>query len=171
MARMIPDQTFYPSPGMAMSAPPETFAYVAMLNPRGGSDALGVLDVDGSSKSYSRQIHQLDMPKSGDELHHFGWNACSSCLCPFASHPHMERRFLVVPGLRCRDSLIAALAAELWTPGGAGDGLALARSVRRIDHDVEMEGADHDNDGLVRSDHAMRRLVVTAPIRPRSGAR
>ena len=100
MARMIPDQTFYPSPGMAMSAPPETLAYVAMLNPHGGSDALAVLDVDASSKAYGRQINQLDMPKTGDELHHFGWNACSSCLCPFASHPHMERRYLVVPGLR-----------------------------------------------------------------------
>ena len=100
MARMIPDQTFYPSPSMAMSAPPETLAYVAMLNPQGGSDALAVLDVDASSKAYGRQVSQLDMPKTGDELHHFGWNACSSCLCPFASHPHMERRYLVVPGLR-----------------------------------------------------------------------
>ena len=100
MARMIPDQTFYPSPAMAMSAPPETLAYVAMLNPHGGPDALAVLDVDPSSSAYAQQINQLDMPSSGDELHHFGWNACSSCLCPFASHPHMERRYLIVPGLR-----------------------------------------------------------------------
>ncbi len=40
------------------------------------------------------------MPTAGDELHHFGWNACSSCLCPYSPHPHMERRYLVVPGLR-----------------------------------------------------------------------
>ena len=40
------------------------------------------------------------MPNAGDELHHFGWNACSSCLCPNAPHPHAERRYLVVPGLR-----------------------------------------------------------------------
>ena len=100
MARMIPDQTFYPSPAMAMSAPPETLAYVAMINTQGGPDALAVLDVDRSSHAYARQIGQLEMPKAGDELHHFGWNACSSCLCPFASHPHMERRYLIVPGLR-----------------------------------------------------------------------
>jgi selenium-binding protein 1 len=100
MARMVPDQTFYPSPAMAMGAPPETLAYVAMLNPSGGADALAVLDVGPSSKAFGRQIGQIDMSKSGDELHHFGWNACSSCLCPFASHPHMERRYLVVPGLR-----------------------------------------------------------------------
>ena len=40
------------------------------------------------------------MPNAGDELHHFGWNACSSCLCPNAPHAHVERRYLVVPGLR-----------------------------------------------------------------------
>ena len=37
---------------------------------------------------------------AGDELHHFGWNACSSCLCPNSPHPHMQRRYLVVPGMR-----------------------------------------------------------------------
>jgi selenium-binding protein 1 len=100
MARIIPDQTFYPSPSMAMSAPPETLAYVAMLNPRGGRDALAVLDVNRASKGYAHQVSQFDMPNGGDELHHFGWNACSSCLCPFAPHAHMERRYLIVPGLR-----------------------------------------------------------------------
>jgi selenium-binding protein 1 len=40
------------------------------------------------------------MPYAGDELHHFGWNACSSCFCPYSPHPHMERRYLIVPGLR-----------------------------------------------------------------------
>ena len=40
------------------------------------------------------------MPHPGDELHHFGWNACSSCLCPYAPHPHVERRYLVVGGIR-----------------------------------------------------------------------
>jgi selenium-binding protein 1 len=40
------------------------------------------------------------MPGAGDELHHFGWNACSSCLCPTSPHPHVRRRYLVVPGMR-----------------------------------------------------------------------
>src|SRR5215471_15184438 len=101
MAQWIPDQSFYPSPKMAMQAKPETIAYVSMLNPRAnGADALGVIDVDPASKSYGRLVGQVDMPKAGDELHHFGWNACSSCLCPYSPHPHMERRYLVVPGLR-----------------------------------------------------------------------
>ena len=49
MARMVPDQTFYPSPAMAISAPPETLAYVAMLNPGSGPDAMAVLDVAPAS--------------------------------------------------------------------------------------------------------------------------
>ena len=42
----------------------------------------------------------LDLPNVGDEVHHFGWNACSSALCPYAPHPHLERRYLIVPTLR-----------------------------------------------------------------------
>ena len=85
MPLLTPDPTFYPSPTMATQAPPETFAYVALVNPReGGNDALGVVDLDPASKSYGRLIGQTDMPHAGDELHHFGWNACSSCLCPYA---------------------------------------------------------------------------------------
>src|SRR2546423_3460183 len=99
MARMIPDTTFYPSPAMAMKAPPEAIAYVAVLNPEGGPDALTTIDVNASSTSYGAEIARIDMPKAGDELHHFGWNACSSCLCPYAPHPHMERRYLIVPGI------------------------------------------------------------------------
>jgi selenium-binding protein 1 len=86
---------------MAMQAPPEKLAYVAMLDPGQGKrpDAMGVVDVDPSSSSYGRLVGQVDMPNIGDELHHFGWNACSSCLCPYAPHPHMERRYLIVPGI------------------------------------------------------------------------
>lgn len=96
-----PDPSFYPSPALAMQAAPETFAYVAMLDPtRARPDALIVVDVDPGSATYGRQISQVDMPNAGDELHHFGWNACSSCLCPYAPHAHVERRYLIVPGLR-----------------------------------------------------------------------
>ncbi len=96
-----PDQTFYPSPKMAAQAAPEKLAYVAMLNSDPTRhDALGVVDADPASGSYGQFISRVDMPNAGDELHHFGWNACSSCLCPHAPHPHMERRFLVVPGMR-----------------------------------------------------------------------
>jgi selenium-binding protein 1 len=102
MTSFLPDKTFYPSPKMAMESAPEKLAYVAMLNPNpnGSNDALAVVDVDPKSSTYAQIVHQVEMPNAGDELHHFGWNACSSCLCPHAPHPHMERRYLIVPGLR-----------------------------------------------------------------------
>ena len=34
------------------------------------------------------------MPNVGDELHHFGWNACSSC----HGDESKSRRYLIVPG-------------------------------------------------------------------------
>jgi selenium-binding protein 1 len=96
-----PDPTFYPSPRLAMKAPPEKLAFVAAFDPnRQQPDALTVVDVDPASASFSQIVGTVAMPNTGDELHHFGWNACSSCLCPNAPHPHVERRYLVVPGLR-----------------------------------------------------------------------
>jgi selenium-binding protein 1 len=86
---------------MAMKAPAETVAYVAAFDPtRGTPDGLAVVDVDPNSKTYSSILSTVVMPNLGDELHHFGWNACSSCLCPNSPHAHAERRYLVVPGLR-----------------------------------------------------------------------
>ena len=113
MVTLRPDPTFYPSPRQAMQAPAEQLAYVVTLNPEtigaagtdehardGKPDALCVLDVDPQSSSYGQIVGRLDMPNVGDELHHFGWNACSSALCPSMPHPHVERRYLLVPGLR-----------------------------------------------------------------------
>jgi methanethiol oxidase len=102
MTTWTPDPTCYPSPTSAMTAPREELAYVATLNPNGDGrhDALTVLDLDPRSTTYGRQIGRLDFPYAGDELHHFGWNACSASLCPVMPHPHLERRYLLVPGLR-----------------------------------------------------------------------
>jgi selenium-binding protein 1 len=102
MALLRPDPTFYPSPRLAMQGPAEKLAYVAALNPPGRAlnDALLVIDVDPASAHYGRRVGQMVLPNAGDELHHFGWNACSSALCPYAPHPHIERRYLVVPGIR-----------------------------------------------------------------------
>ncbi len=100
MTRLRPDPTFYASPRDAVQAPAEELAYVALLDPKHERpDALGVVDVKPDSSSYGQIVGRVDMPKPGDELHHFGWNACSSCLCPWASHAHLERRYLVVPGI------------------------------------------------------------------------
>ncbi|MBV8283750.1 MAG: selenium-binding protein, partial [Candidatus Eremiobacteraeota bacterium] len=97
-----PDPTFYASAKDAIKAPPETVAYVALLsaNGTGTTDAITVVDTKTSSPTYAAQVGRVDLPNTGDELHHFGWNACSSALCPNAPKPHVDRRYLVVPGLR-----------------------------------------------------------------------
>jgi selenium-binding protein 1 len=101
MATWTPDPTFYPSARLAARAPVEKLAYVAEFEPgRRRPDRLAVVDVDSASATYARIVGRVEMPMPGDELHHFGWNACSSSLCPNAPHPHLERRYLIVPGLR-----------------------------------------------------------------------
>lgn len=102
MALWKPDPSFYPSPKMAMKAPPERHGYVAALNygRNDRPDVLCVVDLDPQSPTYSQTVNILELPYVGDELHHFGWNACSSALCPYAPHPHLERRYLIVPGMR-----------------------------------------------------------------------
>jgi len=100
MARLLRDPTFYPSPRMAGEAPEESLAYVALLTPKqnGKKDALGVVDTDPKSATYGSVVGKVEFPNGGNELHHFGWNACSSHLCAYAPNPHMARRYLVVPG-------------------------------------------------------------------------
>ncbi len=96
-----PDQTFYPSPRLAAEAPAETLAYMVTFDPtRQKPDGLVTVDVDPKSKGFGKQTSRVDAPNVGDEFHHFGWNVCSSALCPYAAHPHLERRYLLVPGLR-----------------------------------------------------------------------
>jgi selenium-binding protein 1 len=104
-----PDPTFYPSPKLAMQAPPEKLAFVVALDPKAQDgngngkarpDALLIVDLDAASPTFGQRVGQVEMPNLGDELHHFGWNACSSALCPYAPHPHIERRYLIVPGIR-----------------------------------------------------------------------
>lgn len=42
-------------------------------------DYLATIDANPGSSSYSKVIHRLKMPNIGDEVHHMGWNTCSSC--------------------------------------------------------------------------------------------
>ena len=95
------DPTFYRTARDAIAAPAETLAYVAAFDPSGGKpDAMAVVDCDPSSASYGSVVGWTDLPTGGNELHHFGWNACSSALCHEGHAGHLERRYLIVPGLR-----------------------------------------------------------------------
>jgi selenium-binding protein 1 len=100
--RWTPDPTFYPSPALAVYSPAETLAYVALVASEGDGrrDGIGVVDTRADSPTFGRLVGRLDFPHAGNEVRHFGWNACSSHLCPSAPHAHVERRYLIVPGTR-----------------------------------------------------------------------
>ena len=84
--------SFYASPREALQAPPEEFLYLACLHEGTGVDAPDFLAVVDAEEG--RIVNELPMPNVGDELHHFGWNRCSSaCHGPDRSH-------LIVPGFR-----------------------------------------------------------------------
>jgi selenium-binding protein 1 len=90
------DLRTFATPTKARESPPEKLAYVVAVYAGTGiqkPDYLATIDVDPESKTYSQVIHRLPMPHVGDELHHFGWNACASC------HGVRGRRYLLVPGL------------------------------------------------------------------------
>ncbi|EUA10231.1 56kDa selenium binding family protein [Mycobacterium xenopi 4042] len=66
------------------------------------------MDCDPSSSSYGGVVGWAELPSAGNELHHFGWNACSSALCHdgHARHHQLERRYLVVPGIRSSHTFV-----------------------------------------------------------------
>ncbi|MCE0763935.1 selenium-binding family protein [Pseudonocardia kujensis] len=101
MAQPVTDPTFYRSAAEAAAAPPERLAYVAAFDRSAARpDAMAVVDVDPEAASYGRVVGWTDMPGTGDELHHFGWNACSSALGHAGHDGDLSRRYLLVPGLR-----------------------------------------------------------------------
>jgi len=96
-----PDPSFYPTARMAMEAPVEKLAFTLMLSPDFSQpDGLAVVNVDPESADYCKIVHKVIMPNKGDEFHHFGWNACSSALSPLTGHAFLERRYLIIPGIR-----------------------------------------------------------------------
>ncbi len=95
------DPTFYRTPGIAMAAPSEGLAYIAAFDPAGEKrDAIAVVECNPSAATYGQVVSWSELPTSGNELHHFGWNACSSALCHSGHTGSIERRYLIVPGLR-----------------------------------------------------------------------
>ncbi|MFD6358049.1 selenium-binding protein SBP56-related protein [Nocardia tengchongensis] len=96
------DPTFYRSAAEAAAAPPERLAYVVAFDRAAQQpDALSVVDVDPGSATYGRVVGWTEVPHLGNELHHFGWNVCSSALKHEGHHiDGLARRYLIVPGLR-----------------------------------------------------------------------
>lgn len=108
------DPTFYRSPTHAVTAAPEQLAYVVAFDPTGQKhDALAAVGCEPGSADFGKVVGWTELPMTGGELHHFGWSACSSALCHdgHGDHGHdhngaLERRYLVVPGLRSSTTYI-----------------------------------------------------------------
>src|SRR5262245_42219684 len=84
--------SFHASPADALQAPQEEFLYLACLHEGTGVDKPDFLAVVDAEEG--RIVHETPMPNVRDELHHFGWNRCSSaCHGPDRSH-------LIMPGFR-----------------------------------------------------------------------
>ncbi|XP_075464167.1 methanethiol oxidase [Ascaphus truei] len=72
----------YKTPLDAMKGPREELLYLPCIYRNTGikkPDYLATVDVNPKSSTFSKVIHRLPMPNMNDELHHTGWNTCSSC--------------------------------------------------------------------------------------------
>ncbi|CAL4061558.1 unnamed protein product [Meganyctiphanes norvegica] len=87
----------YATPLIAMKeGPREKILWCPCINVgKGRPDYLATIDVDPKSPTYSQVIHRLEMPHCDDELHHTGWNTCSSC----HGDPSKTRNRLVMPAI------------------------------------------------------------------------
>src|SRR6266511_2337746 len=118
MAQPTIDPTFYRTAAEAAAAPGEQLAYVVAFDRAAQkNDALTVIDVNPASDSYGRVVGWTDVPRLGDELHHFGWNACSSAL-KHEGHDMegLARRYLLVPGLRSSNIYVLDIASDPRKP-------------------------------------------------------
>ena len=89
----------YASPQEAIQADREKLLHTVALYVGTGiekPDYLATVDVDPDSPTYSTVIARTEMPQIGDELHHSGWNACSSC----HDDASKKRQYLLMPGVR-----------------------------------------------------------------------
>ena len=95
--------------------------------------------VEQGSPTYGQLVGRIDMPNVGDELHHFGWNACSSAL------------FRDAPGASVHGLYVFP---ELGRRSGGGADLArLARLVAdgELDTQIHHEGSWRDAPAAIRA--------------------
>ena len=105
----------YASPEDAIKAPREKIVYTVCIYTGTGiekPDFLATVDVDETSPTYNQIIHRTEVGVVGDELHHMGWNACSSC----NDDGSMERKYLIVPGVRTSNFYIIDTATNPRKP-------------------------------------------------------
>ena len=120
----------YASPEAAMRAPRERLLYTAALYTGTGVEApdyLATVDVDPESETYSQVVHRTEMEGLGDELHHSGWNACSSC----HGDASKQRRYLILPGVRTANLNVVDTARTPARPSSTRSSRARRSAPRR----------------------------------------
>ncbi|KAJ1354881.1 hypothetical protein KIN20_011964 [Parelaphostrongylus tenuis] len=86
----------YASPKAAMEGQKEKVLFVTCAHTKTtGNDMLAAVDVDPDSETFCQVLSRVVFPNTGDEVHHSGWNACSSCY----GNPSAKRTHLVLPCL------------------------------------------------------------------------
>ena len=103
--------SFHSSPAEAQTAPREEYLYVAAMRAGTGVDApdfLAVVDTKPDSDTHGQIVHETPMPYVGDELHHFGWNRCSSA----CHEPVADARECMVATNRRPDPIQATAGQE-----------------------------------------------------------
>jgi hypothetical protein len=139
-------------PAEARRAEPEEFLYVACLHEGTGvsePDFVSVVDAENG-----RIIHETPMPNVGGELHHYGWNRCSSaCHGPDRSH-------LIVPGFRSSRIHILNIADDPRRPW--------IEKVIEPDEVVEKTGYTRPH---VHSRRELRHLLLELAPPPNTNAR
>ncbi|XP_049874742.1 methanethiol oxidase [Pectinophora gossypiella] len=87
----------YASPMAAFrNGPREQLLYVVCVQPdKTKQDYLATIDVDPKSPTYSQVIWRTHVGSVGDEIHHSGWNVCSSC----HDNKELKRDLLILPSL------------------------------------------------------------------------
>nr|XP_022915697.1 selenium-binding protein 1 [Onthophagus taurus] len=80
---MAPTGPGYATPLDAMkNGPREELLYVICVQPdltSSKTDLLATVDINPKSPTYCKIIHYMHTGNKNDELHHTGWNVCSSC--------------------------------------------------------------------------------------------
>jgi len=87
----------YATPLDAMkNGPREKIIYLPVVPVDGRACYMATVDVDPSSRTFCQVLHRVHLPPGcKDELHHSGWNACSSC----HGDESKSRNLLVMPSI------------------------------------------------------------------------
>jgi len=111
----------YATPLDAMkNGPREDLLYVVCVQPNldePHGDYLATVDVNPSSPTYCQIIHRTFTNSKGNELHHSGWNACSSCYVVDENAKKIPKRDkLILPSLNSDTIFVLDVATNPRKP-------------------------------------------------------